>query len=72
MKKDNKIYDKNGRELDFGDIVFDGYSNSTIENYYNEIYIAGNKNIWRIEEFSLSCYQDGYKLNDFVKVEEEE
>ena len=67
MKKSEKFYDKNGNKLDFGDIVFDGYDNSAFETYYDEIYIAGEKDIWPVENFNLTCYKDGYKLTDFEK-----
>ena len=67
MKKDEKIYDKNGVKLEFGDKVFDGYETNTFDTYYDELYIAGEKSIWKIENFQLTCYEDGYKLVDFEK-----
>lgn len=67
MKSCENIYDKNGIKIEFGDIIFDGYDKNTLEPYYGEIYIAGTKSIWRIENFSLDTFKDGYKLNDFEK-----
>ena len=67
MKKNEKIYDKNGIKLEFGDTIFDGYDDSTFETYYDELYVAGKKSIWTIEQFRLATYQDGYKLLDFEK-----
>ena len=67
MKKSEKIYDKKGIKLEFGDKVFDGYDISTFDTYYNELYIAGEKSIFPIDQFNLTCYKDGYMLLDFEK-----
>ena len=67
MKSFEKIYDKNGTLLKQGDIIdTDG---CTLEAYFDEWYIDPNsKNtIWRIEEFEIQNYKDGYKLVDFEK-----
>ena len=68
MKTDMKVYDKNGKLLHFGDILLDKYGMSTLENHYDEIYICGKIDMWRIEEFNLDNYKDGIKLVDFEYV----
>lgn len=68
MNKCWKIYDKNGVLLNKGDVIdTDG---ATLEIYWDEWYIAGNKDCWRIEEFNLASYKDGVLLVDFEKVGE--
>ena len=67
MKKIEKIYDKKGVKLEFGDRVFDGYDITTFDTYYDELYVASEKSIWPIENFYLTCYEDGYQLVDFEK-----
>ena len=65
MKKEEKIYDKNGALLKQGDIIdTDG---CTLEIYYDEWYIAGQRDCWEIEEFALQKYKDGYCLVGFEK-----
>ena len=66
MHKDYKVYDKNGTLLKKGDVIdTDG---ATLEIYWDEWYIAGNRDCWQIEEFSLTPYKDGVLLEDFEKV----
>ncbi len=68
MKKSEKIYDKNGTLLVQGDVIdTDG---CTLEIYWDEWYIDANSKdtIWRIEEFVLETFKDGYCLVDFEKV----
>ena len=67
MKKSENIYDKKGVKLELGDQVFDGYDVNTFDTYYDELYIVGEKSIWKIENFNLTCYEDGYQLVDFEK-----
>ncbi len=69
MKKDTKIYDKNGRLLSVNDRTYDGYDINTVEIWDDEWCICSEKSIWRIEEFTLSVYKDGIKLVDFEKIE---
>lgn len=67
MKKEEKIYDKNGTLLKQGDVIdTDG---CTLEIYWDEWYIdPHSKNtIWPIENFTLQSYKDGYYLADFEK-----
>lgn len=67
MKKEEKIYDKNGTLLKQGDVIdTDG---CTLEIYYDEWYVDANSKdtIWPIETFTLQCYKDGYCLVDFEK-----
>jgi hypothetical protein len=65
MKKEEKIYDKNGTLLNNRDVIdTDG---CTLEIHYDEWYICGKKDMWRIEEFTIECYKDGYLLTDFEK-----
>ena len=65
MHKDYKIYDKNGTLLKKGDVIdTDG---STLEIYWDEWYVAGKRDCWQIEEFTLQNYKDGYCLVDFQK-----
>jgi len=68
MKKEEKIYDKNGTLLKAGDVI--DKEGCTLEVFNNEWYIdAHSKNtIWRVEEFTLQRYKDGYCLADFEKV----
>lgn len=68
MKKDMKVYDKNGKLLHLGDIIHDGYSMSTFEEHYDELYICGKRDMWRLEEFNLDSYNDGVTLVDFEYV----
>lgn len=70
MKKDMIIYDKNGEKLKIGDRLSDGYDKyNWLSCYYeDELYISGNRDIWRIEEFRLEAYNGGCKLVDFEKV----
>lgn len=69
MNKNYKIYDKNGTLLKDGDRLTDGYDNTNwLKIYWDEWYIAGNKDIWQIEEFRIDCYKDGFYLIDFEKV----
>lgn len=64
-----KIYDKNGIELKIGDRLSDGYDNDNwLEEHYNELYISGNRDMWRLEEFRLDNYKDGIMLIDFEVV----
>ena len=67
MKKEEKIYDKNGTLLKQGDVI--DTNGCTLEIYYDKWYIdANSKNtIWPIENFTLQCYKDGYCLVDFEK-----
>lgn len=67
MKKEEKIYDKDGTLLKNGDIVDE--EGATLEIHFNEWYICGKKDMWKIEEFSLQCYKDGYLLLDFKKLQ---
>ena len=67
MKKEEKIYDKNGTLLKQGDVIdTDG---CILEIYYDEWYIDANSKdtIWPIEDFTLQRYKDGYCLVDFKK-----
>ena len=68
MRKEEKIYDKNGTLLNQGDLIDN--EGATLEIYYDEWYIdANNKDtIWRIEEFTIEPYKDGYCLVDFYKI----
>ena len=67
MDKNEKIYDKNGTLLTKGDLIDN--EGATLEVYYDEWYIDANSKdtIWRIEEFRLDTYKDGYCLLDFEK-----
>lgn len=67
MKKEEKIYDKNGTLLKNGDIVTNGQDTNTIEEHCNEWYIVGHKAMWKIEQFFLENYKDGVLLGDFEK-----
>lgn len=68
MNKDCKVYDKNGTLLKKGDVIdTDG---CTLEIYWDEWYIVGNRDCWKIEEFSLTSYKDGVLLVDFEKQSE--
>lgn len=62
--KDLKIYDAEGTELHLGDKLDDG---TTLEQHWGEYYIVGERDMWRIEEFTLTLYKDGVKLIDFRK-----
>lgn len=68
MKATEKIYDKHGTLLRNGDLI--DCEGATLETYWNEWYIDANSKdtIWKIEEFSLSNYKDGYMLVDFEKI----
>lgn len=68
MTKENKIYDRNNEQINYGDKVYDGYGAATLETHYGDIYICGNRDMWKIEQFKLEAFNDGYKLVDFVKV----
>ena len=71
MLADKKVYDKNGVLLNIGDRLSDGYTtHNWLSIYWGELYISGNKDIWKLEQFSLDAYNDGYKLIDFEKVGE--
>ena len=67
MKKEEKIYDKNGTLLKNGDVVKDGRDTNTIEVHYDEWYIVGYKDMWKVEQFFLEPYKDGILLTDFEK-----
>lgn len=65
MNKDYKIYDKNGTLLKSEDVIdADG---AILLDFCGEWYIAGQREMWPIEEFTLQCYKDGYCLVDFEK-----
>lgn len=72
MKANEKIYDKCGRLINIHDVITDDitdeYSNYTLEEYDKELYIAGMNDCWKIEAFTISCYKDGFILDDFEKV----
>lgn len=67
MNKIEKIYDKNGVKLELGDNLFDGYEIRVFDTYFDDLFIIGRKSVWRIENFYLTCYEDGYCLVDFEK-----
>lgn len=67
MKKEEKIYDKDGTLLKNGDVVDE--EGATLEVQFDEWYICGKKDMWRIEEFSIQRYKDGYLLLDFKKLQ---
>lgn len=67
MHKDNKIYDKNGVLLKEGDKLNDG---GTIRSFWDEWYITGNKDMWKVEEFTLELFKYGFRLVDFEKENE--
>lgn len=64
MKKSEKLYDKNGTLLRVGDKFTD---DTVLIAFYDEWYIGGKKDMWRIEEFTLEAYENGIKLVDFEK-----
>lgn len=70
MNKNIKVYDINGELLKDGDKVTDEYQFvNELKVYWDEWYLTSDKSIWSIEQFSLSVYKDGVKLNDFIRKE---
>ena len=65
MKATERIYDKNGTLLISGDLINDGYDINELYDFEDTWYIAGNKDMWKLEQFNLETYKDGYLLVDF-------
>ena len=65
MSKNEKIYDKNGTLLKQSDIIDD--EGATLEIHWDEWYICGKRDMWKVEQFTLESYKDGYLLPDFQK-----